>query len=112
MTEKHKLHLFKNKWLNECYKCHKVIEIGEYVWWHHETKKVKHHDQSICYYKDAKNVNIQDVPLHLLERALENGMPKKWQLVSMGVPFPPPQGWKKAIKKEYLRRMALEESND
>jgi hypothetical protein len=109
MTAKSKLHLFQNKWLNECYKCNKVIEIGEYVYWHHETKKVKHQDQSKCFYKPVNTVDLSTVAFPLLERAMQNGSPKRWQLESMGIPYPPPQGWKKAVKKEYFKRLEMQQ---
>lgn len=107
MTAKSKLHLLQNKWPNECYKCYKVIEPGEYVFWHHETKKVKHQDQSICHYKPVQTVDLSKIPFALLERAMQTGSPKRWQFESMGIPYPPPQGWKKAIKKEYAIRLEM-----
>ncbi len=108
MTAKSKLHLLQNKWPNECYKCYKVIEPGEYVYWHHGTKKVRHQDQSICHYSPAKSVNLSEVPFAILERAMQAGSPKKWQFESMGIPYPPPQGWKKAVKKEYAKRLEMQ----
>ncbi len=108
MTAKSKLHLLQNKWPNECYKCYKVIEPGEYVYWHHGTKKVRHQDQSICHYSPAKSVNLSEVPFAILERAMQTGSPKKWQFESMGIPYPPPQGWKKAVKKEYAKRLEMQ----
>ena len=108
MTVNNKLHLFKNKWLNECYKCHKIIEIGEYVYWHHETKKVKHQDQSKCHYSFVPAVDLSKVPFPILERAMQNGSPKRWQFEAMGISYPPPKGWKKAVKKEYLRRLDIQ----
>ena len=107
MTAKSKLHLLKNKWPNECYKCNKVIEPGEYVYWHHETKKVRHQDQTVCHYKPVQEVSLAEVPFPLLERAMQTGSPKRWQLESMGIPYPPPQGWKKAVKKEYYKRLEM-----
>jgi hypothetical protein len=34
--------------------------------------------------------------------------PKRWQFESVGIPYPPPQGWKKAVKKEYAKRLEMQ----